>query len=333
MPLIRITEEDFPKNLVDLEAATKASSSQVFSPEQDFTWEELMHAACTSGHEKEFFRNNNSIGDPLGSYCDWKRNAVAMSIEEVEIGNSSRFVASEMLTRMDPSERQGASYHLGLMMTTLWARRRLGIKWLLHLDLYRDQYDVKMNDETSRSRPDLIGLDSSNQWSVFECKGRKSLPSTKCKKDAKKQVMRVNTISNQNPVNRVAVFAYFTAESEGSGRRPQLECLAIDPEFDSKEPEPLAFDFVELDSFFERYYRIWRFIHWIGMPGYLDDNLYWRPLSFGYEIGIHQEFASAIQSKKWAKLLKLSKKIDAEAMRAKYGYWAGDGIVIRKTEK
>lgn len=332
MPLIRITEEDFSKNLVDLESATKASSSQVFSPGEDFTWEELIHAAYTSGHEQEFFLKENNFTSAFEAYCIWKRNAVCMSIEETDLGTTSHYVATEMLERMDPSERQGASYQLGVMMTAAWARRRLDVPWLLHLDLYGEQYHVQMNDETSRSRPDLIGLDRSGMWSVFECKGRKNQPGLRSKKDAKRQVMRVSTISNQNPANRVAVFAYFTKDTNNSNRPSRLECLAVDPEFDITDSEPLAFDFVELSSFFEHYYRMWKYIALPITPDW--DKVTWWPGSIaGYEIGLHAEYAIAILSADWAKLLKLSKKIDAEAMRAKYGYWAGDGIVIRKTEK
>jgi hypothetical protein len=110
MPLIRITEEEF--------------------------------SAWTSGREQAFFQQQGS--EAMHHYCQWKSAAVQMSNREVMDGPESRWGATPMLGAMDPSERQGASYHLGLMMATAWARRRYNIPWLLHLDLYREQHDVVM---------------------------------------------------------------------------------------------------------------------------------------------------------------------------------------------
>lgn len=329
MPLIRIREEEFPHQAVALAAAEGWISAR--EEHLDFSREELLHAALTSGHEQTFFLDNRAVGPALFEYCKWKRSAVEMSIREVADGQEFRWGATAMLGAMDPSERQGVSYHLGLMMATAWARRRLNIPWLLHLDLYRDQHDVIMRNDAGKSRPDLIGLDTQARWAVFESKGRKGYPGGTSKKDAKRQAMRVQTIGGEDPVHRLAVFAHFGPEPDNIGGRCHLQCLVIDPPGDPQHPKPLNLDFVACGDFFERYYRLWSILDWPGNRGD-DDNILWLP-NFGidFEVGLHTQIAAALLQKDWRGILKFAGSCqDADRLKDKYGYWTGDGLVVRK---
>lgn len=254
MPAIYIREEEFPKDQAEFDAATTCSASA--KSEEYFTREELLHAAFTSGHEQSFFEQYHGA-DAMHHYCQWKRSAVEMSIREVDDGGVTRWGATEMLAAMDPSERQGASYHLGIMMTTAWARRKLQMGCLLHLDLYRDEKDVIMVDEQCRSRPDLIGQGGAEDWSVFESKGRKSSPSFKDKKEAKTQAMRVLSIDKHTEIGRFAVFAYFGPEPNDPNGRCFLHALVIDPPGDANHPTPFKWDFINQSNFLHRYYRPW----------------------------------------------------------------------------
>jgi hypothetical protein len=79
MPLIRITEEDFPSQMAALDEAEGWLSQR--DQHLNFTREELLHAAWTSGHEQAFFQQQGP--EAMHHYCKWKSAAVEMSIREV----------------------------------------------------------------------------------------------------------------------------------------------------------------------------------------------------------------------------------------------------------
>lgn len=330
MPLIRIREEDFPRQLAALEDAEGCH----YSTERhlNFTREELLHAAWTSGHEQAFFEQQGLSA--MHHYCQWKAAAVEMSIREVTDGPDSFWGATPMLGAMDPSERQGASYHLGLMMSTAWARRRYNIPWLLHLDLYREANEVIMRHDAGKSRPDLIGRDTQGRWAVFEAKGRKGYPGIQSKKDAKKQAMRVQTVAHEDPAHRLAVFAHFGPEPDNIGGRCHLQCLVIDPPGDPKHPQPMKFNFITHENFFQRYYQPWLnlFGSWSSSS---NDGILWAPLSNSkMEIGLIAELADAVRRQDWNNIPKIASFPDrANRLIEEFGYWAGDGLIVRDLKK
>lgn len=328
MPLIRLREESFPRQWTALNEA----DAPHYATDQhlNFTSEELLHAAWTSGHEHVFFEQQGE--DALLHYCRWKAAAVQMSIREVTDGTDSFWGATPMLGSMDPSERQGASYHLGLMMATAWARRRYNIPWLLHLDLYREEHDVITRNDAGKSRPDLIGFDTQGRWAVFEAKGRKSYPSTKCKKDAKRQAMRVQTVAGENAAHRLAVFAHFGPEPDNIAGRCHLQCLVIDPPADPHHPNPMNFDFVTRQNFFRHYYHPWLELTNPRRSSKDGEGMLWSPLrSHKLEFGILAELAFALQKQNWEKAPEIINQAQAAAQISDtLGYWAGDGIAIRR---
>jgi hypothetical protein len=331
MPRLQIRREEFPDDPDDFEEAWDPDPRQTINREVGRA--ELLHAAFTSGHEQAFFEEQGGPADAMRFYCEWKRNAIEMSVREVNDDGVLRWGGTQMLKAMDPSERQGASYHLGLTVATVWARRKLQpIPYLLHLDLYRHAYSVQMQDATSRSRPDLIGLDSQDRWSVFECKGRKASPSSKDKKDAKRQTIRVQSIACAAPHERFAVFAFFGAEGQALQERCHLQALVIDPPGDANAQKPLSFDFVKKADFLERYYRPWVnfFDHNLNLKKDAD-GLLWIPMKGAkIEIALLAEVEAACRSNAWDSVPLLAAHLKgAQNMRDKYGYWAGDGLVVR----
>jgi hypothetical protein len=328
MPRIKISKEGFPKNLTALDAATGWGSRT--SGYDYFTREELLHAAWTSGHEQAFFLQQPGP-EGMQQYCQWKRSAVEMSIRVYDHWGTWRWAATDMLSAMDPSERHGASYHLGLMMTTAWARRALNIPWLLHLDIYRRQYRVRMSEDDSLSRPDLIGMDLAEQWSVFECKGRKWRPSTKDKKDAKKQVMRVQSVANTNPLHRLAVFAHFGTRHTGPNDPSFLETLVIDPDGDPKHPEPLRFDRIDRNKFLMLYYKPWMTL-FEGAEEIDSQGLVWVTIrGAGVQFGMYEGLLKSLRSGEAEMIDETLNQFHETSGRLEeqYGYWAGDGMIVR----
>ena len=88
-------------------------------------------------------------------------------------------------------------------MAKLFAWRRLQVPWLLHLDVYRDRLDV--STEPGKSKPDLVGLDSSGSWVVVESKGRTNDFDQRALDKAKSQSKTVRAISGATPKYRVGL--------------------------------------------------------------------------------------------------------------------------------
>src|ERR1019366_10086800 len=101
--------------------------------EISFDLDELLHAAVTAGHDYDWWV---VLGAELaGSYeMLWKAYALLLSVrEEACIRQSDpaqfidRFVSTDRFWELDPSEKRGVSYHLGILFSVAWARRTLRV--------------------------------------------------------------------------------------------------------------------------------------------------------------------------------------------------------------
>lgn len=201
-----------------------------------FTWEELCRAAVTVGRR--------SWADVLkfGTYslleALWR---IAMIRANLVEGYDGRLRQSRAFAALDPSEKAGISYFLGLALTKLVTERLFGVPWLLHLDVYKQQLAP---DLAFPEKPDFVGMDPWLLWIVVESKGRSGGIPKRLLDVAKRQVRSVRRISGQFPALRVAVATYFS----GSGLRARLR----DP--DTAHPD--AFD-IELspEQLAHTYYR------------------------------------------------------------------------------
>ena len=168
------------------------------------TWPEVVHAAITVGraHWGDVFRH--------GLYSKYEMLYRASMIYANLRAYRGRIAATRAFLALDPSEKSAVTYFLGLTFAKLIATRLLAIKWLLHLDVYRDLLQPEL---MGRSRPDLVGLDLAGEWSVFEAKGRSRAPDRKTKANAKMQTRKLRRIDGCIPQLRVASIAYFSSGS------------------------------------------------------------------------------------------------------------------------
>ena len=120
---------------------------------------------------------------------------------------------------MDPTEKGAVNYFVGMAVCKLFASRLLNTPWLLHLDLFREQLNPSVL--YGRSRPDLVGEDSSGAWYAFECKGRSSVPSTDDRRKAKAQAQRLVRVNSTDCSLHVGAISYF--------RQDELEFHWRDP--------------------------------------------------------------------------------------------------------
>lgn len=126
--------------------------------------------------------------------------------------NGRGLVKSSAYESLDPSEKSAVSYFLGLTMTKLLANRLLATPWLLHLDVYKDQFarnGSAFGFGSSRKKPDLIGLNNNRDWIVFESKGRTNGVEADLLTKAKTQTRNLRRIGGAIPSMRIAIVTYF----------------------------------------------------------------------------------------------------------------------------
>jgi len=129
--------------------------------------------------------------------------------------NPSAFmVKSGVYEFLDPSEKSNLSYYFGLSFAHMIAEQFLDIKWLMHLDVHHKAFSVAASTST-KSRPDLFGMNASNDWYVIEAKGRSGAMSMKLLAKAKGQTQLVHSINGINPT-RIASVIYFNGPQLGA---------------------------------------------------------------------------------------------------------------------
>ena len=171
-----------------------------------FTVQELMWAAITVGRANFIDVLSNGI------YSEYEILYRASILVANIAQNGVTLVKSSAYEHLDPSEKSAISYFLGLTFTKLLAAKLLNIPWLLHIDVYRDQFlatGQAFGFGSSRSRPDLIGLDNRRNWIVMESKGRTNNMEATLLASAKNQTRRLRRIGLDLPSLRVAVVTHF----------------------------------------------------------------------------------------------------------------------------
>jgi hypothetical protein len=173
----------------------------------DFTVQELMWSAITVGRAN--FIDVLSHGIYSEYEILYRASILVANIAE----NGPTLVKSSAYEHLDPSEKSAVSYFLGLTFTKLLSAKLLNIPWLLHIDVYRDQFTRNgqaFGFGSSRSRPDLIGLDNYRRWTIIECKGRANTLEATLIASAKNQTRNLRRIGTDLPSLRVAVVTHFT---------------------------------------------------------------------------------------------------------------------------
>ena len=193
---------------------------------------ELLREAITVGHP-----DYSTVlgGGAVGALAEitWKLGVTVMTIQQTPsfLTHTNRFL------NLDPSEKRGATYQMGLTINKLVAWRLFGIRWLHHVDVYASRLGIRFR--AGRSRPDLVGCDSRSHWAVFESKGRFSPPDAEAKRKAKVQSRRIVQVAGVAPSLCASCFAFF--RKSGNSHLPQLQCRIEDPKPNGKSQEPDIF--------------------------------------------------------------------------------------------
>ncbi len=198
------------------------SSYGVGSGTLSFSWNDLLWAAIMIGRPNTahvFQHGDASLYEAL-----FRFSLVRMALEQFPC--SGRLHRTDAFRALDPTEKGAISYFLGMATCKLFASQLLNTPWLLHLDVFRDQYNAQ---NLGRSRPDLIGRDVSGAWHAFETKGRSSVPSSADKRKAKAQAQRLVSVDDSPCSLHIGSIAFF--------RQDELEFYWRDPE--PEEPQKL----------------------------------------------------------------------------------------------
>lgn len=191
-------------------------TSQNFSPhlgnlfqgvnQLDFTVQELMWSAITVG------RANFIDVLQHGVYSEYEILYRASILFANLALDGNNLIKSSAYDHLDPSEKSAVSYFLGLTFSKLLSNRLLNIPWLLHIDVYRDQFERNgqaYGFGSSRVRPDLIGMDNRRRWVVMEAKGRTNRMENGVLTRAKNQTRNLRRIGIDYPNLRVALVSHF----------------------------------------------------------------------------------------------------------------------------
>jgi hypothetical protein len=101
---------------------------------------------------------------------------------------------SEMHAALDSTEKGSASYRVGMAVAHLLGQDLLDLREVRHVDPLFAAGDLTLL--AGRRRPDLIGLDANDDWSVIEAKGRSDGPDDAVLDNAKEQSENVDLVRN-----------------------------------------------------------------------------------------------------------------------------------------
>lgn len=192
-----------------------------------FDSNELAHALFTTGRagRDQISHGQASLWEMLhrisliGAYLGSNREA--------------RLTRSLLARNLDRSEKANLSYTLGQSLTGLFSRRVLQVPFLLHVDRYRAEHNIRFREGSNR-RPDLFGLTIEGEWVVAEAKGRLRRPREKLLEDMRAQKRTVATINSRPPTLAYGCVA--------SWEKDNLRLDAVDPTEPESDAEHLRMD-------------------------------------------------------------------------------------------
>jgi hypothetical protein len=192
MPKIRYIPIDFDQ---------KYGSALAAPGDLSCTWSDMFWAAITVGRASWDKVIDHGL---YSAYEIIYRGALLYA--NLEESSNSDFLRSSAFNGLDPSEKGAVSYFLGLSCAKLFAEKCLGVPWLMHVDVYKDQIKPAL---PKGERPDLFGCDPSGAWIIVEAKGRTGSASSDDKEKASAQAKRLNKIGKEPVSLQMGVLAHF----------------------------------------------------------------------------------------------------------------------------
>jgi len=174
--------------------------------ELSITWEEIVWAAMTVGKPGVAYLLSHgwhSVSDLI----------VRSHTIYANLRQSSAYIEKSSLYKaLDPSEKSGVSYFMGMVAAKILADRLLDTPWLFHVSMLKTLGGSV--DLLGKSQPDLVGLRKKRDWIVVEAKGRTGRHNPYAMSVAKLQTRQLRKVNGQYPSVRVAIQASFATQLE-----------------------------------------------------------------------------------------------------------------------
>ena len=162
----------------------------------EFSEQELLWASLTVGAPSLSVALKNIRDSPAFALHKWFAIRSVVEIKDQEL----RLVPS--YKNLDQSEKVVLSYWTGMIVAKLVAEKVLDVPWMAHARLLKKQNRLEVVPPTTKSLPDLVGLDRSKEWHVLEAKGLQRKPTSDQKIHFKQQAERIGTIDTKKPATR-----------------------------------------------------------------------------------------------------------------------------------
>lgn len=279
------------------------------------TWDDILWSAITLGRpswDHVLQHGMSSINE-----IHFRLSLVNMALES----RGDTLYRSKAVTHLDPTEKGMINYFIGMIFCKLFSTMLLDTPWLMHLDVWRHELDIKVSGSL---RPDLVGEDSiTKRWSVFESKGRARPPSKHVKKNAKEQTKGVISVMGSSCSLRVAAITYYVGDA--------LNFYWSDPPPSEDESDHIELPYI--DNLWQHYYSLVAGLitpaFEVGIRRRIDDasgHWYVSIEQWDIEVVVHGLVAGPLLRRDWH--LARSNALEVAEELARDGFHA-DGISVR----
>lgn len=200
----------------------------------DITWNDIFLSAVIVGRAS--FRDVFHYGALSLMEATYRAATMAAHLRTKATFSGTWLVPSESFRALDPSEKGAFSYHLGMVLSSIYARKELNVSWLMHLDVYTHANcpygaPIPVHFKPSHKRPDFIGETQIGEWCVIEAKGRSRSVPNDVKIDARGKSQLLLNINGTAPTHMYALCV---------GMNNKQDALSVDW-IDPPTPDPDGF--------------------------------------------------------------------------------------------
>jgi len=174
----------------------------VYDNSFEFTESELLWAALTVGAPSYATALQNILDAPAFALHKW------FAIRSVAEINGNDIYLSPHYQNLDQSEKVVLSYWSGMIFAKLVAEKILHVPWMAHARILKKQDLLQVFPPDTKSLPDLIGVDDSENWHVIEAKGLQKRPSDENEQHYREQAKRIVAVDGKPPVSKNYCITY-----------------------------------------------------------------------------------------------------------------------------
>lgn len=168
----------------------------------EFTESELLWAALTVGAPSYATAIQNILEAPAFALHKW------YAIRSVAEINGNNIYLSPNHHNLDQSEKVVLSYWSGMIFAKLVAEKILHVPWMAHARILKKQGRLQVSPPGTKSLPDLIGVDDSENWHVIEAKGLQKRPSNENERHYREQAKRIVSVDGKPPASKNYCITY-----------------------------------------------------------------------------------------------------------------------------